>query len=279
VSCGPTLTAKLYLTILSHLTLHSLWLSSSCLLKNADYGINNGDHTYDHKIHSATSFVKFLSAERPSTNLTITQQRAAAGKGVYGVKVFDFSRPRGQQLLSDQEAGLEMGYNDQSYATPPLPLSNRSVAIFLLDVRTNKTPWSKHWKQKYKLDYAGDFLGEEQWQWLEHGLKTSTAAVNVVVSGLQVHADRYYNGNAVEDWSRFPMAQHRLYQAILNSSPTTTANDGSLRTRHSGKRVVIVSGDVHMAEYLRKDCRRANGKDDKRMLLEVSRFFALQRLA
>lgn len=172
------------------------------------------------------------------------------------MKVIDFSRPRGQQLLSDEDAGLETGSIRDSVA--PTALSNRSVAIFLLDVRTNKTPWSKHWRRKYQLDYDADFLGAEQWDWLEQGLRKSTAAVNVIVSGLQVHADRYYNGNAVEDWSRFPLAQHRLYQALLRASDTT----------QGGKPVVIVSGDVHMAELLRKDCRRIKG-GHTRTLLEV----------
>jgi len=108
------------------------------------------------------------------------------------------------------------------------------------------------------------FLGEEQWIWLETALKRSTAAVNIVVSGLQVHADRYFDGNAVEDWSRFPQAQHRLYQALMQSNLQAT---------------LIVSGDVHMSEILRKDCRqrRAPGQQQSistppltRMLLEVT---------
>ncbi|GKY96835.1 hypothetical protein MPSEU_000642700 [Mayamaea pseudoterrestris] len=230
-------------------------------LDDHDYGINNGDYTYEHKTHSAKAFVNFLTSHRPASNLTMMQQRASSGKGVYGVKVLDFDRPRGNQLLSDEEAGIETGY-DLNYndKTSSSSLSNRSVAIFLLDVRSNKTPWNKHWKRKYQLDYEADFLGEEQWEWLEQGLQKSTAAVNIIVSGLQVHADRYYNGNAVEDWSRFPTAQHRLYQALLQSSTDTKAT----RTP-----VMIVSGDVHMAELLRKDCRRANG-GKKQTLLEVT---------
>jgi hypothetical protein len=236
-----------------------------------DYGINNGDHTYQHRTESAVAFVEFLSSERPHTNLSKMQERAASGKGVYGVKVMDFARPSGQQLLSDEQAGLELldyAQNASSF-TPPFPFSNRSVAIFLLDVRSNKTPWNKHWKQKYRVNYTADFLGADQWDWLEQGLQRSTAAMNIIVSGLQVHADRYYNGNSVEDWSRFPMAQHRLYQAILQSSSST---EGAASTDYQGKPVVLVSGDVHMAELLRRDCRRTKDDDNNntRMLLEVS---------
>lgn len=221
-----------------------------------DYGINNGDDTYVHKTESAIAFINFLSSQRSGTDLSIMAERAASGKGVYGVKVLDFARARGHQLLTDEQAGLEVGLNQEGGN-----LSNRSVAIFLLDVRSNKSPWNKHWKEKYHVNYTADFLGREQWEWLEHGLSKSTATVNIIVSGLQVHADRYYNGNSVEDWSRFPLSQHRLYQAILQG--------GAKKDNKNPSSVVIVSGDVHMAELLRKDCRRAHS-EKTRVLLEVT---------
>ena len=68
----------------------------------------------------------------------------------------------------------------------------------------------------------------------------------------------------VEDWSRFTAAQHRLYQTILSSGVAAP---------------ILVSGDVHMAELLRRDCRRRshhplNDNDPmysaSRMLLEVT---------
>jgi len=185
--------------------------------------------------------------------------RAASGLGVYGVKVLDFERTVDNKVLSDEEAGLEPETIPRTS-----PLSKRSVAVFLLDVRSNKTPWYKESPMKYQVNPTGDFLGEEQWIWLETALKRSTAAVNIVVSGLQVHADRYFDGNAVEDWSRFPQAQHRLYQALMQSNVQAP---------------IIVSGDVHMSEILRKDCRqrRAPGQQQSistppltRMLLEVT---------
>ena len=68
----------------------------------------------------------------------------------------------------------------------------------------------------------------------------------------------------VEDWSRFPAAQHRLYQTILSSGVAAP---------------ILVSGDVHMAELLRRDCRRRHLPNSdsteplysaSRMLLEVT---------
>ena len=212
------------------------------------------------------AYVNFLTASNQKEDpivqdlskspLSLMAQRASSGKGVYGVKVFDYGRQDGGQhpLLTDEEAGVE-----PSVPARAIPLSDRSVAIFLLDVRSNKTPWPTSLWTKYFVDYEADFLGSEQWNWLEQAVHRSTAAVNIFVTGLQVHADRFFDGNEVEDWSRFPMAQHRFYQTLLQT-PTLQAP-------------VIVSGDVHMAQLLRKTCRQVNPSHDtpeERLLLEVT---------
>ena len=82
--------------------------------------------------------------------------------------------------------------------------------------------------------------------------------LSVVCNGIA----KSFDGNLVEDWSRFPMAQHRLYQTILASGVNAP---------------VLVSGDVHMAELLRRDCRQYHPDDTihhtnsrSRMLLEVT---------
>jgi hypothetical protein len=232
-------------------------------LDDHDYGTNNGDSEYQYRVESGVQYVDFLK-ENNKADLTLMAERAAAGKGVYGVKVFDFSRPAGEELLTDTEAGLDpdlvtspVDDNDDTPVTSTDTLSDRSVAVFLLDVRSNKTPWKKGW-MKYSLDYEADFLGESQWQWFEEAIGRSTASVNIIVQGLQVHADRYFDGNQVEDWSRFPMAQHRMYQAALKEGVQAP---------------IFVSGDVHMAELLRKDCRKVHSDDTAdttRSLLEVT---------
>lgn len=119
--------------------------------------------------------------------------------------------------------------------------SDQLVAIFVLDVRSNKTPWAKSYPELYALDPEGDFLGEDQWKWFETAIGRSKARVNIIVSGIQVHAPWFYDVNKIENWSGFPKAQHRLYQTILQ--PNVRAP-------------ILFSGDVHMAQFLRKDCRR-----------------------
>lgn len=219
-------------------------------LDDHDYGANNGDLSYSHRKQTGATFVEFLQAEKPKSNLTLMLQRAEAGAGVYGVKVFDFEKPQGEELLSDEEAGIDVPIGSTSKI---VHLSEKSVAIFILDVRSNKDPWKTGFR-KFFVDYQDDFLGEEQWRWFKQALSRSTATVNIIAQGLQVHTDRFMDGNLVEDWSRFPTSQHRFYNTILESN---------------ARAPIIVSGDVHMAELLRKDCWRQSDSNS-RMLLEVT---------
>jgi hypothetical protein len=263
----PSILKELYTQQLQHAGYRALLERNVTILgalDDHDYGTNNGDAEFQYRTESGVEYVDFLK-ETNKADLTLMADRAASGKGVYGVKVFDFSRPAGEELLTDTEAGLDPDLvksrpvddiNDDS-------LPDRSVAVFVLDNRSHKTPWRKGWPNKYTLDYEADFFGETQWQWFEEAIARSTASVNIIVQGLQVHADRYFDGNEVEDWSRFPMAQHRMYQAALQAGVQAP---------------IFVSGDVHMAELLRKDCKRTDSDDDDtddgttpiRSLLEVT---------
>ena len=169
-----------------------------------DYGINNGDYRYMYRTESAKLYLQFLqqSSRTPTLDLRYMEQRANAGRGLYGVKVFDFYQSWGQELLSDDDAGIEWEDGTATAAVhdtpPPQPLSDRSVAIFLIDCRSNKTPWNHMYHplwsphHRFRQNYEADFLGPEQWQWLERSLRRSTAAVNIIVQGLQVHADHLY---------------------------------------------------------------------------------------
>jgi hypothetical protein len=155
-----------------------------------DYGINNGDYRYMYRTESANLYIQFLqrSSSHTPLDLRYIERRARTGKGLYGVKVLDFNRPRGHELLSDDEAGIEWD-DPTAQQQQQSKLSDRSVAIFLLDCRSNKTPWNQRFPSRYTLNYGADFLGEEQWQWFERSLRRSTASVNIIVQGLQVHAD------------------------------------------------------------------------------------------
>lgn len=215
-------------------------------LDDHDYGADNGDVTYRYKKESAVAFCDFLG-EPPGSPMAM---RARSGHGVYGVKLIDFERPFGRQVLTEEEAGIDPDVVDK---TRQIPYSKKSVAVFVLDVRSFKTPWWQGW-DKFKVNPDGDFLGERQWQWLEEALENSKAAVHVIVQGLQVHADRYPDGNVAENWSKFPRAQDRLYNLLL---------------RHEAP-AMLVSGDVHMAELMRKDCKSSSSEGGIQSLVEVT---------
>ena len=199
-------------------------------------------------------FVEFLGQPVDSP----MSRRAQAGMGVYGVKLFGFSRPQGQQEVPDEEALIDPHVPDNGNVTTftAMPTySNQSVAVFVLDVRSNKSPW-KQGSAAYIPDYEGDMLGGEQWQWFETAIGRSRAAVNVVVSGLQHHANIFPEPNIAESWSRFPSAQQRLYDAMLQEGVQAP---------------ILISGDVHMTQLMRKDCERFDGStSQRRSLVEMT---------
>jgi PhoD-like phosphatase len=179
-------------------------------------------------------------------------KRARDGLGVYGVKLFDFARPQGRQALSDSEAGIDP-HAVFDHDDPP-SYSKKSVAVFVLDVRSNKSPWKKG-LQAFTPDLEGDFLGEMQWEWFEAAISRSRAAINVVVNGLQVHANIFPDGNMAESWGKYPKSQQRLFDALLQDSVSAP---------------ILISGDVHMAQFMRKDCKRGIGMSQFRPLVEMT---------
>ena len=226
-----------------------------------DYGCNNADRTFPYRKESAQAYMEFLNGGRSDLNRAMTD-RANQGLGLYGVKVFDFARPDGDYVVPDEVAGLDPDvipysriYSNSSSSFSP-PYSNHSVAIFVLDCRSHKTPWKKG-MAAYQNDNDGDYLGHRQWEWLEEALRRSHASVNVIVNGLQVHADIYPDGNVAESWSRYPRAQQRLFDAVLQPNV---------------KAPLLVSGDVHMAQFMRKECKDSHIRNNAntRPLIEMT---------
>ncbi|KAG7369680.1 PhoD-like phosphatase [Nitzschia inconspicua] len=219
-----------------------------------DYGTNNGDYTFPWKRENGMEFVSFLGLKETTSAMA---RRVSHGKGVYGVQVYDFGTdPKQTRLLSDNEAGLDpdvVSTEEWKKRKENVPERRQVVAVFVLDVRTNKTPWTKQIPERYSKYPDGDYLGEEQWTWFEEAIGRSDAAVNIIVSGVQVHAPWFYDGNLVENWSVFPKAQHRLYQAILQ--PNVRAP-------------LLVTGDIHLAQLLRKDCNKLQQSSSHATTLE-----------
>jgi hypothetical protein len=100
-------------------------------------------------------------------------RRARAGHGVYGVKLFDFSRPKGHHLVPEDEAAIDPDVKVLAHV--PTLHSNKTVAVC---AGLSNTPW-KTASAAFGPDPEGDFLGERQWSWFERAIGRSRASINV----------------------------------------------------------------------------------------------------
>uniref|UniRef100_K3WK40 PhoD-like phosphatase metallophosphatase domain-containing protein n=1 Tax=Globisporangium ultimum (strain ATCC 200006 / CBS 805.95 / DAOM BR144) TaxID=431595 RepID=K3WK40_GLOUD len=114
------------------------------------------------------------------------------------------------------------------YTSYTVGTGDQTVKFILVDNRYNRDPYGS---------VDGTFLGEAQWTWLENELMTTTAAFNVIVSGIQIlPADR---PPLAESWHRFPNQRERLLKILLASN---------------AKGVIMLSGDVHFGEINQVMC-------------------------
>lgn len=166
-----------------------------------DYGVNDGDKTYIHRHEAKQLFLDFF-------NVSSTDRRRSSDyPGVYSVEHHFLPLPHS---VNGQPSMLK-------------------VAFILLDTRFNKDPWS------YAPETA-DFLGAQQWAWLETTLASSTADAHIIVSSIQVLSEQRM---VTESWDKFPNARKRLLNLVF-------------RTR--AKNVIFLSGDVHFAEISSTIC-------------------------
>jgi alkaline phosphatase D len=162
-----------------------------------DYGGDNGDRTFPFKEVGQAAFRNFTAA-------AFEGFRTNATDAVYS------------STTVHTKLGRDEGATDFIYK------------VVLLDGRSNKDP---------RGTANGDFLGEEQWQWLAEELLDPTADAILLGSGIQVLGEDQI---VEETWSAFPQARRRLLTLITVASQLTN--------------VVLLSGDVHRAEVSRVSC-------------------------
>ena len=104
----------------------------------------------------------------------------------------------------------------------------KKVNVILLDARYFRDSLSKQ-ERIYIPNETGTILGEEQWKWLEEELKTSTAKITIIGSGIQVLSREH----PFEKWDNFPNERNRLLKLL-----ETYKVDGA----------ILLSGDRHIAE-------------------------------
>jgi alkaline phosphatase D len=106
-----------------------------------------------------------------------------------------------------QERNREGGYAAHTYGT-----GDQQVKVILLDGRYFRDTLSRLDRQ-YQVNLTGQMLGDAQWKWLENELKTSTARVNFIVSGIQFLPTEH----AYEKWANFPQEREKLLNLIASS--------------------------------------------------------------
>jgi alkaline phosphatase D len=121
--------------------------------------------------------------------------------------------------------------HEGAYSSHLFGKGDNLVKVILLDARYFRDTLERK-DRVYQINEKGEVLGEAQWKWLEKELKTSSAKVNLIVSGIQflptVHA--------YEKWANFPQERERLLNLISQSGAKTP---------------VLLSGDRHIAEVMK----------------------------
>lgn len=124
------------------------------------------------------------------------------------------------------ERKREGGYSSHTYGE-----GEQQVKVILLDGRYFRDTLARV-DRVYQNNTTGQILGDAQWKWLEKELKTSTAKVNFIVSGIQFLPTEH----AYEKWANFPQEREKLLNLIANSGVQNP---------------ILLSGDRHIAEVMK----------------------------
>lgn len=138
-------------------------------------GTSNEDGSESVCSNQNTKQTRESKAKRRRKSNDPMYQRALQGKGVYGVQLFDFSRDPEASITHDDvlwgngywvpedealiDPDVTPGRNDSA---KPTYSTTHSVAIFVLDVRSNKTPWPNKIKHSTP-NHSTTSTGIEQW--------------------------------------------------------------------------------------------------------------------
>jgi alkaline phosphatase D len=116
------------------------------------------------------------------------------------------------------------------YQSYEYSFNDHLLKIILLDTRYFRDTIERNFMTRaYIPNMEGDILGEKQWLWLENEINESSADLILLGSSIQVIPEE----QIYEKWENFPTARKRLF---------------ALLERYPDKRVVILSGDRHIAE-------------------------------
>lgn len=181
-----------------------------------DYGKNNHDKTFRYRDESIQLFAKYMPFYNPIQSYNAQHKTGVYSSEVYTIKLNNKDRK-------------ELKYK-----------------VILLDSRSNKDPM---------FTPEGDFLGPEQWAWLEHELSYETlrdVAFVLIGSSIQVLPTEKL---IEESWSEFPAQRQRLLALIQQARRYTTSDQ-----------IYLLSGDIHNAEINQLRC----DNEQQKGLVEVT---------
>ena len=121
------------------------------------------------------------------------------------------------------------------YSSEMITTDAGALKVILLDTRYFRSPLKKSTKEGHRYepwDEAddGSILGEAQWQWLENELKDDSANFTLLVTSIQFLSEEH----GYEKWANFPKERAKMY---------------SLLQRAKAQNVIMLSGDLHQAEF------------------------------
>jgi alkaline phosphatase D len=137
-----------------------------------------------------------------------------------------YSRYRPQLSYGDSEGGI---YTSFRYGP---------VEVFLLDTR-----WFARTEPSFAGPAKSTLLGAAQWQWLQQGLKRSTAPVKLLACGM-IWDDK--ENRESDDWGTYSYERSAIEKFIASE-------------KISG--VILVGGDIHASRVLRYGTKSSIGYD------------------
>ncbi len=187
-----------------------------------DYGKNNGDRTYKFRDEAIALFAEYNSPFHYVDSITLPDLNTG-------------------ELRTEKKTGV---FSSHTYTFPVYQDKTKSIfryKVLLLDTRSNK---DKTGAEK------GDFLGEQQWRWLQYELSEQALVdVDLVLlgSGVQILPD---DKLVEESWNEFPQQRERLLSLLSQLSLT--------------RNILMLSGDIHSAEINQMTCLYQDGTERQR---------------
>ena len=204
-----------------------------------DYGVNDGGSHVKGKDERQRLFLDFLFGKDGGPEDLRTQQ------GLYHTRDVEMQEGVTAKIIFLDTRSYRDSHFIPSLGEIQLPL----MPLIAAALRTTYSMLG------FGREYAGDMLGDHQWEWLAHTLDDSEADFHIIVSSVQL----FTTNPVVESWGHFPLAKARLLALLREKDP-------------SGP--VFLSGDVHHAELSAVDVVREDDEggatDGGRRLVEVT---------